>query len=85
MPGTIVASGDLQVENGPLLPPVTPIQVKPVTHQQVPLWHWHPNTRTCFPGLRHTWPEEGELQEKLWGSTAALKKTADRTDDSSMA
>ena len=28
-------------------------------------------------GTRQPWPEEVELQKKLWGSVAALRKTAD--------
>ena len=31
--------------------PVTPLQAEPATHQPMPLWHWHPNSRICHPGL----------------------------------
>ena len=76
LPGTITAGGNLQAENGPLPPPVTFPQVIPVTHQRVPTWHWQPTYRDV---RRKSWPEEVELQEKLWRSEAALKKTADFT------
>ena len=27
------------------------LQAEPATHQPVPLWHWHPDSRICRPGL----------------------------------
>ena len=82
---TITTGDDLQAGNGPVTPPVTPLQVKPVTHQRVPLCstgirtpkHILQDCPTRRDARRQTWPEEVGLQEKLWGWGASLKHTAD--------
>ena len=58
------------------IPSGIPLQVNPVTHQLVLLWHWHPNTRMNLPGLPNI-PRHQTSNLPMWGSVAALRKTAD--------
>lgn len=88
---------DLQTENRPLPPPITPLQVKPVTHQQVPLWHWQPNTRTFSLGLPNLLKCQGsnlargsEAPGETGGISSSAEKNCrhqpqDGTDDFSVA
>ena len=46
MPGTITAGGDLQAENGPEPPPVTPLQVEPLYRLNLS----HTNESPCGTG-----------------------------------